>query len=187
MKIGYARVSTDDQELGLQIDALQEAKCDKIFQDKMSGTKKERPGLEQMLEFAREGDSIVIYRLDRLGRSMTDLIQLVGQLEARKIHLRSLSEDLDTTSSTGKLIFHIFGAIAEFERNLIRERTMAGLAAARKRGRLGGRPTKLDEQRIKEIRILFNDPEIAVNDIAKRYGVSRGTIYRALNLKTNKY
>ncbi|EHM53407.1 Helix-turn-helix domain of resolvase [Cardiobacterium valvarum F0432] len=111
---------------------------------------------------------------------MTDLIQLVGQLEARKIHLRSLSEDLDTTSSTGKLIFHIFGAIAEFERNLIRERTMAGLAAARKRGRLGGRPTKLDEQRIKEIRILLNDPDMAVNDIAKRYGVSRGTIYRVL-------
>lgn len=155
----------------------------KYFRIKCPGLKKNVPAWNRCWNLpAREGDSIVIYRLDRLGRSMADLIQIVGQLDARKIHLRSLSEDLDTTSSTGKLIFHIFGAIAEFERNLIRERTMAGLAAARKRGRLGGRPTKLDEQKIKEIRILLNDPDMAVNDIAKRYGVSRSSIYRALQL-----
>ncbi|MBW4473572.1 MAG: recombinase family protein [Stenomitos rutilans HA7619-LM2] len=130
MLIGYKRVSTDDQNLNLQHDALTEARCDRIFSDKMSGAKADRPGLKQAFEFCREGDTLVVWRLDRLGRSLKDLIALVEELESRQIGLRSLQESIDTTSSGGKLIFHMFGALAEFERNLIRERTQAGLVLA---------------------------------------------------------
>lgn len=152
MLIGYARVSTDDQNLDLQKDALKNAGCERIFEDTQSGAKAKRPGLNAALEFARPGDTIVIWRLDRLGRTMKNLIELVSQLETSDIGLKSLQESLDTSSSSGKLIFHIFGALAEFERNLIRERTQAGLEAARARGRMGGRPKALDA----------NDREIAV-------------------------
>ncbi|SUO90266.1 recombinase family protein [Suttonella indologenes] len=183
MLIGYARVSTNEQNLHLQIDALEHAGCSKIFTDTLSGANFSRDGLEQALDYAREGDTLIIWRLDRLGRSLKDLIELVQSIEARGIALRSLHEQLDTSSATGKLIYHVFGALAEFERNLISERTLAGLRAARARGRQGGRPTKLNIQQIREIRILHKDPEISVNTLAKRYGVSRGTIYRVLETK----
>jgi len=154
MLLGYERVSTDDQNLALQHDALQAAGCHKFFSDKISGVKAERPGLKQALKFAREGDTLVVWRLDRLGRSLKDLIALVEELEKRKIGLRSLQENIDTTTSGGKLIFHMFGALAEFERNLIRERTQAGLQAARARGRKGGRKHKLTAQQIEVGRSL---------------------------------
>lgn len=178
MLIGYARVSTGDQDLALQTDALMAVGCEKIFTDSLSGSRSDRPGLLQLLEFARSGDTLVIWRLDRLGRSLQDLIALVSELESKGLHLCSLNEQIDTSSSTGKLVFHLFGAMAEFERNLIRERTIAGLEAARKRGRKGGRPGKLDLQQCKEIRILMKDPEISVAEVANRYGVSRATIYK---------
>jgi DNA invertase Pin-like site-specific DNA recombinase len=137
MLIGYARVSTLEQDVALQIDELKNAGCDRIFRDKVSGTKTERPGLQEALDFLRKGDSLVVWRLDRLGRSLRHLIDTVSALEERGIGFRSLQEAIDTTTSGGRLIFHIFGALAEFERNLIRERTMAGLRAARARGRMG--------------------------------------------------
>jgi len=144
MLIGYARVSSDDQNLDLQLDELKKAGCKKILEDRISGARASRPGLERMLETVREGDVVVVWRLDRLGRSLKDLIELVASLETRGVGLTSLKEKIDTTSSSGRLVFHIFGALAEFERSLIRDRTSAGLAAARARGRTGGRPKALD-------------------------------------------
>ena len=138
MLIGYARVSTEDQNLNLQRDALDQVGCEQIFEDQFSGAKAERPSLQQALQYARAGDTILVWRLDRLSRSLKDLIEMVTLLEAKGIGLKSLQEAIDTSSSSGKLIFHIFGALAEFERNLIRERTQAGLNAARARGRKGG-------------------------------------------------
>src|ERR671918_356382 len=143
MNIGYARVSTQDQTLNLQKDALKKLGCNKIFTDTASGTKEERKGLEDALNYVREGDTLVVWRLDRLGRSLKHLIETISQLDTRKIGFKSLTENIDTTTSGGKLIFHIFGALAEFERNLIRERTTAGLLAARARGKKGGRPKAL--------------------------------------------
>src|SRR5215217_7767931 len=140
MLIGYARVSTDYQNLALQQDTLEKAGCEQIFTDTVSGTKARRPGLEQALSHLRPGDTLVVWRLDRLGRTLPHLLQTVTNLEQQGVDFKSLTESIDTTSSSGKLIFQIFGALAEFERNLIRERTMAGLEAARARGRLGGRP-----------------------------------------------
>lgn len=184
MKIGYARVSTGEQDLTLQTDALNAAGCEKIFTDTLSGSRSDRPGLHQLLEFARSGDTLVIWRLDRLGRSLQDLIALVSELESKGLHLCSLNEQIDTSSSTGKLVFHLFGAMAEFERNLIRERTVAGLEAARKRGKKGGRPSVLSAQQIREIRALLTDPEIKIADITDRYGISRATLYRYMPRKT---
>lgn len=180
MLIGYARVSTGDQHLELQTDALAAAGCEKIFTDKMSGKNFDREGLRQAMDYAREGDTLVIWRLDRLGRSLKDLITLVQQMEGRGIALRSLHEQLDTSSATGKLIYQVFGALAEFERNLISERTRAGLNAARLRGRQGGRPAALTAQQIHEIKILFASPNVRVEDMSERYGVSRATIYKYL-------
>lgn len=177
MKIGYARVSTDDQHLELQLDALRQAGCEKIFEDKISGSKFDRPGLNDALAYARQGDVLVVWRLDRLGRSLPDLLELVTKLEISGIGLHSLGEQISTDSPSGKLIFHIFAALAEFERNLIRERTMAGLKAARSRGRKGGRRQRLDEQQVRQIRALLRDPNISVSEVAASYGVSRGTIY----------
>ena len=177
MKIGYARVSTDDQHLELQLDALRQAGCEKIFEDKISGSKFDRPGLNDALEYARKGDVLVVWRLDRLGRSLPDLLELVTRLESNGIGLTSLNEQIRTDTPSGKLIFHIFAALAEFERNLIRERTNAGLAAARKRGRKGGRRAKLDEKQIRLIRAALRDPNVSVKDVAEEYGVSRSTIY----------
>ena len=141
MLIGYMRVSTLDQNLDLQSDALKQVGCDKIFQDVASGAKSDRPGLEKALGYLREGDTLVVWKLDRLGRSLKHLIEVITRLHEEKKGFRSLQENLDTSTSTGKLVFHVFGALAEFERDLIRERTLAGLSAARARGRRGGRPS----------------------------------------------
>ena len=182
MLIGYERVSTDDQNLALQQDALQAADCEKIFSDKMSGANAERLGLKQAFEFARKGDTIVVWRLDRLGRSLKDLIALVEALETRQIRLRSLQENIDTTTSGGKLVFHLFGALAEFERNLIRERTQAGLQAARARGRKGGRQRKVTPQQIEIGRSLSTDPTRSVSSSCEHLGISRPTYYRYIGL-----
>ena len=147
MLVGYARVSTDEQDDALQVDALEQAGCERIYRDKASGATAQRPSLQEALDYVREGDTLVVWRLDRLGRSLKHLIETIGALEERGVGFRSLQEAIDTTTSGGRLIFHIFGALAEFERNLIRERTRAGLAAARARGRKGGRPRALDEKK----------------------------------------
>jgi len=181
--VGYARVSTDDQDLSLQLDALQSAGCAKVFRDTASGAKADRPGLTQALDYVRAADTLVVWRLDRLGRSLTQLIALMTQLQERGVGFRSLTEQIDTTASGGKLIFHIFGALAEFERNLIRERTMAGLQAARARGRQGGRPKLLDtDRKVQMAQQLHRDPTNSIEDICTTLGVSRATLYRYLSL-----
>src|SRR5213080_1412412 len=178
MNIGYARVSTQDQTLNLQKDALEKIGCTKIFTDTASGTKAERNGLEEALEYVREGDTLVVWRLDRLGRSLKHLIETISQLDTRKIGFKSLTENIDTTTSGGKLIFHIFGALAEFERNLIRERTNAGLQAARARGRKGGRPKSLTGKKTAMAQALYNDKNNTVDEICKTLNISRATLYR---------
>ena len=180
MQIGYARVSTLEQNVGPQIDQLEEAGCERIFRDKASGAKTERPGLQEAIEFLREGDSLVVWRLDRLGRSLRHLIDTVSELEERGIGFRSLQESIDTTTSGGRLIFHIFGALAEFERNLIRERTMAGLRAARARGRVGGRPRKLDEKKTELAYQLYDEKKYAVKEICQILEISKPTLYAYL-------
>ena len=178
MKIGYCRVSTEDQSLDLQKDALSKAGCEKIFEDKISGAKAKRPGLNTLLEFARADDTIVVWRLDRLGRSMKDLISLVSGLEEKGIQLASLTESIDTSTSSGKLFFHIFGAIAEFEKNLIIDRTRAGLAAARARGRKGGRPKLLDKSKRELAVKLYHAREKTVKEICDLMGISKPTLYK---------
>ena len=180
--IGYARVSTDDQNLHLQRDALERAGCQVIYEDKASGKNTERSELEGCLKVLRSGDTFVVWRLDRLGRSLGDLVKLVTTLEEKGIEFESLQEKIETTSASGKLVFHVFAALAEFERNLISERTRAGLKAARARGRLGGRKPKLKQKDIREIKALLKDPNIPVSDIAKRFGVSRTTIYNRVGV-----
>ena len=180
MLIGYARVSTHEQNLEPQTDALKQAGCQQIFKDTISGAKKERPGLHDALEYAREGDTLLVWRLDRLGRSLKDLIEIVSGLEKQGVGFRSLQESIDTTTSGGRLIFHVFGALAEFERNLIRERTFAGLAAARARGRTGGRPRKLNEKQVELACHLYADKKHLINDICQTIGVSKPTLYKYL-------
>jgi len=177
-RIGYARVSTDDQNLDLQRDALRQAGCSVIYEETASGKSAARPELEQCRKALRAGDTLVVWRLDRLGRSLPDLVQIVAELEQRGVHFESLTEKIETSSAAGKLVFHVFAALAEFERNLIRERTHAGLAAARARGRKGGRKPALTPQQVREIKALLRDPSIPVASIADRYGVSRTTIYK---------
>ncbi len=180
MLIGYARVSTHDQNLDLQKDALEKAGCGRIYVEHISGGSPARPELDKTMETLREGDTLIVWRLDRLGRSLKHLIELVNELEQRKIGLRSLTESMDTTTSGGKLIFYIFGALSEFERNLIRERTQAGLAAARARGRRGGRPLALDEKK-REITVkLYNEKEHTVREICQIMGISKPTLYSYL-------
>ncbi|WP_152054216.1 recombinase family protein [Tautonia marina] len=177
MNIGYARVSTLEQNLDLQQDALKAAGCEKIIVDRMSGTRRDRAGLEQVREQLRKGDVLVVWRLDRLGRSLKHLIELMSELEEQGIGFRSVTEAIDTTTPGGKLIFHIFGALAEFERNLIRERTKAGLEAARARGRQGGRPKKKDaKQRELAVR-LYEEKKHAVKEICAMLGISKPTLY----------
>lgn len=178
MLIGYARVSTDDQNLNLQHDALKNAGCEKFFEDKITGSKIDRPGLDAAIEYAREGDVIIVWRLDRLSRSLKDLIEVVSDLESKGIGLKSVHESIDTTSSSGKLIFHIFGALAEFERNLIRERTHAGLKAARARGKMGGRPKKLNPEKAKLAQDLYNEKTRTIKQICELVGVSKPTLYK---------
>ncbi len=180
MKIGYSRVSTDDQSLDLQKDALKKADCEKFFDDRISGSKSKRPGLDTLLEFARPSDTLVVWRLDRLGRSMKDLIALVTILEGKGIQLNSLTESIDTSTSSGKLFFHIFGAIAEFEKNLIVERTQAGLAAARARGRSGGRPKALDKSKRELTVKLYDEKDKTIKEICNLMGISKPTLYKYL-------
>lgn len=180
MKIGYARVSSDDQNLALQRDALKKAGCKKVFEDTRSGTTADRPGLIEMLAAAKKGDVVIVWRLDRLGRSLQDLLKLASQLENAGVGLTSLQEKLDTTSSGGKLVFHFFGAMAEFEANLIRERTAAGLAAAKARGRVGGRPKLLDAKQRKALLKLHKSGEHSVAEICRMMHISRPTFYNYL-------
>jgi len=177
-RIGYARVSTDDQHLELQRDALSQAGCSMIYEETISGKSAVRPELEQCRKALRAGDTLVVWRLDRLGRSLPDLVQIIADLEQRGIGFESLTEKIETSSAAGKLVFHVFGALAEFERSLIRERTQAGLAAARARGRAGGRKPKLDAKQIRQIKVLLRDPNTSVAEVARDYGVSRTTIYK---------
>jgi DNA invertase Pin-like site-specific DNA recombinase len=173
MLIGYARVSTNDQTLSLQVDALSKAGCEKLFTDHISGTKAERPGLRDAMSHLRAGDTLVVWRLDRLGRSLRDLIDTVTELEQRGTGFESVQENIDTTTSGGKLVFHIFGSLAEFERELIKERTAAGLQAARARGKVGGRPRRLDEKTAEMARRLYS-----VSEICKTLGITRMTLWR---------
>lgn len=177
MKIGYARVSTHDQNLDLQKDALEKDGCKQVIVDKVSGTVAERPGLKEIKTILRQGDTLVVWRLDRLGRSLKDLIEWINYLDDKKVGLKSLQESIDTSTSTGKLVFHIFGALAEFERNLIRERTQAGLAAARARGRLGGRPKALNSEDQKVVIDLYNEKKMPVKKICEMMGISKPTLY----------
>lgn len=183
MLIGYARVSTCDQSLALQQDALTAAGCEKIFTDTVSGATTDRDGLSSALSHLRPGDTVVVWRLDRLGRSLRHLIDTVTALEARAIGFKSLTESIDTTTTSGKLVFHIFSALAEFERAVIRDRTRAGLAAARARGRRGGRPPALDDKQIALARRMHDDPATTVADICRAVGVSRATLYRHLGAR----
>ena len=178
MLIGYARVSTNEQRLDLQQDALRGAGCERIFTDTASGAKTERPGLAAALAACRAGDVLVVWRLDRLGRSLAHLVETVQALAGRSVGFRSVQEQLDTTTSGGKLIFHIFASLAEFERDLIRERTNAGLAAARARGRNGGRPKGVDEKKQKAALALKRDPQYSIREICEIVGISRNTYYK---------
>jgi DNA invertase Pin-like site-specific DNA recombinase len=183
MLVGYARVSTSDQTLDLQKDALEKIGCTKIFTDIISGAKVERKGLEEALHYVREGDTLVVWRLDRLGRSLKHLIEVVSDLEKRGIGFKSLTESIDTTTSGGKLVFHLFGALAEFERNLIRERTNAGLLAARARGRKGGRPKSLTEKKVAMAHELYKNKNNSISEICKSLNISRATLYRYLQVQ----
>ena len=183
-RIGYARVSTDDQHLDLQRDALQQAGCGVIYEEAASGKNTARPEFEQCRKALRAGDTLVVWRLDRLGRSLPDLVQIVAELEKRGVGFESLTEKIETGSAAGKLVFHVFAALAEFERGLIRERTQAGLIAARTRGRAGGRKPKLDDQQVREIKALLRDPDMRVAEVARRYDVSRTTLYKYVGIVT---
>ena len=179
MKIGYVRVSKQEQHEALQIDALKEAGCEKWFVDKMTGSKAERKGLDEALAYLRPGDTLVVWKLDRAGRSLTHLIGLLKHLQGHSIEFISLTEQIDTTTPGGKLIFHLMGTLAEFERDLIRERTNAGLAAARARGRVGGRPRKLKTNgKVSLARQMFDDKSHSIEDICAVLGISRATLYR---------
>lgn len=180
MRIGYARVSTDDQNTSLQLDALESAGCDQVFEEKISGKNKDRPELDVCLKVLRDGDTLVVWRLDRLGRSLEHLVQIIRELEDRKIGFQSLTESIDTTNAGGKLIFHIFAALSEFERNLIRERTIAGLKAARARGRVGGRKAKLSSPDVRKAAAMLLDPLVTKTEVAKHFGISRVTLNSAL-------
>ncbi|NEP19474.1 MAG: recombinase family protein [Leptolyngbya sp. SIO4C1] len=183
MLVGYERVSTADQSLEPQHDRLEEAGCERIYSDVVSGAKADRSGLEEALAYLREGDVLVVVKLDRLGRTLKHLIETIEDLNERGIGFRSLNDGIDTTTSTGKLMFHIIGAIAEFERDLIRERTQAGLKAARARGRKGGRPTKGTPDKIKQVRAMLQDKTITVKEACAAVGISRNTYYRHIMLE----
>ena len=183
MNIGYCRISTDTQNDELQLQALKDAGCEKIFSDIASGSKTDRAGLRECMDFARSGDVIVAWKLDRIGRSLKDLIETVNTLKERGIGLRVITQQLDTTTPSGMLIFHVFGAIAEFEKSLIQERTAAGLKVARSRGRLGGRPKALDKKQVAIAESLYEDGKTSVSQICKTLGISRATFYRNITMK----
>jgi len=181
MNYGYARVSTDEQNLNLQLDALEHAGCDRIFRDEgISGAATARPGLYEALSSLQEGDVLTVWKLDRLGRSLSHLINVIEELENKSVGFKSLSESIDTTTSGGKLIFHIFGALAEFERSLIAERTRAGLDAAKKRGKRLGRPSRLSKEQISHAVKMISSGQETVSGMADLYGVHRSTLFRAM-------
>jgi len=184
--IGYARVSTNGQELDLQLDALKKAGCKKnlTFTDKISGAKSDRPGLDACLKELKEGDTLIVWRLDRLGRNMHHLIALVAQLKEKSVGFRSICENhINTTSPTGELVFHIFSSLAQFERRLIQERTKAGLSAARARGRMGGRrPIQSDNPKVKTAKMMIKDKSMSIADICSSLRISRATLYRYISL-----
>jgi DNA invertase Pin-like site-specific DNA recombinase len=180
MKIGYARVSTDAQDTDLQMDALKRAKCGRIYQEKASGAKAERPELMRLLDNTRKGDVIIVWKLDRLARSIRQLIDTTVLLNDRGVELHSLTENINTTTPSGKLTFHIFAALAEFERDILRQRVNAGLKAARRRGRVGGRPKALEEADLKKARTLLRSGDYTKVQVAKDLKVSRHTLWRAL-------
>lgn len=183
MKFGYARVSTPTQSLNLQIDALAQYGCEHIYKEIMSGARSERPELLKMLQFVRKGDVIVVWKLDRLGRSLVDLVRIANKLRDAGVQLVSLQDQIDTTTPNGKLTFHLMAALAEFERDMIRERTMAGLEAARARGRFGGRPKgmcKRLKQMAPMVKSLYDDGQLTNREIAENLGVSIGSIYRCI-------
>jgi DNA invertase Pin-like site-specific DNA recombinase len=181
MIVGYARVSTADQNLDLQIDALTKAGCEKIFADKLSGKTVSRPELDKLLEQLRPKDKVVVYKLDRLGRSLKHLISQVEDFKNKGIEFESLQEKIDTESATGNLIFHMFGAIAEFERSMIRERILAGQAAGRARGRNGGRPHYLTKQQVITVKAIHAAADTPIKDICEQFNISKATLYRYLN------
>jgi DNA invertase Pin-like site-specific DNA recombinase len=183
MNIGYARISTQEQNFNLQLDALKDAGCKKIFKEAVSGVKKERLELSKALEALREGDTLVVWKLDRLGRSLKELIEIVNDLHERKIFFHSLSDHINTTSSQGRLIFNIFGSLAEFERELIRERTMAGLQAARSRGRTGGRKPGLSKEfqdKAASVKLTYDSKQKSVAEMCKIFGMSTATLYKCI-------
>lgn len=180
MLIGYARVSTQDQLPDLQVDALVKAGCEKVYVEKLSGAQRDRPEFQTALKYLRSGDTLVVWKLDRLARSMKQLIETVESLGQQEIGFQSITESIDTTTPSGRLIFHIFASLAEFERSIVRERTLAGLASARARGRLGGRPKALSEADLNIARALMRDPSITVEQTAKRLNISPSTLYRYL-------
>ena len=189
MLVGYARVSTNEQILDLQKDALEKLGCTKIYSDVVSGAREERKGLQEALEYVREGDTLVVWRLDRLGRSLKHLIETITRLNERKIGFKSITENIDTNTSGGKLVFHIFGALAEFERDIIKDRTKAGLNAARARGRLGGRPkahTLNTPKKVALAQSLYENKNNTIEEICKTLNVSRATLYRYINTNTAK-
>lgn len=179
-RYGYARVSTYDQTLNLQRDALEKSGCDYIFNEVASGKNTQRKALTHCLSQLRSGDTLIVWRLDRLGRSVNDLVRIIAELEVKGVGFESVTERIDTHSHTGKLIFHVFAALAEFERNLIRERTCAGLAAARARGRVGGRKPKLKAAEVQEIMKAVQNKTSSITSLAKHYSVSRNTIYNVI-------
>src|SRR6266568_5194186 len=186
MKIGYVRVSKQEQHEALQIDALKEAGCEKWFLDKITGSKAERKGLDEALAYVRPGDTLVVWKLDRAGRSLPHLIELLKGLKERNIEFVSITEQIDTTTPGGKLIFHLMGTLAEFERDLIRERTNAGLAAARARGRVGGRPRKLKTNgKMALAQRMFADQSHSISEICAALGISRATLYRYVKEATS--
>lgn len=178
IKIGYARVSTTDQTLNMQVDALKAAGCVQIYEEKVSGKQADRPELAHALKALRDGDTLVVWRLDRLGRSLPHLIEIVASVESLGASFESITEKIDTGSATGKLVFHLFSALAEFERNLISERTKEGLNAARRRGSKGGRKPVLDPKAVQQVRTLMADRSTSPADICKQFKVSKSTLYK---------
>jgi DNA invertase Pin-like site-specific DNA recombinase len=181
MHIGYARVSTQDQNPDLQVDALRAAGCEEVFIEKVTGSGlKARPQWDACERTLRKGDTLIVWRLDRLARSLKDLVTIIQGLEERQVGFKSLTESIDTTNPGGKLVFHIFGALAEFEHSLIRDRTMAGLAAARARGRMGGRKPKLSKADVKKAAAMLSDPTVTKTEIAEHFSTTRVTLNAAL-------
>lgn len=185
MNIGYARVSTLDQRTDLQLDALKQAGCEEIYTEHFTGLTRARPELENCLRSLRQGDTLVVWRLDRLGRSLKDLVTIITELEERGVAFRSITEAIDTGTSGGKLVFHIFGALAEFERAIIQERTRAGLAAARARGRKGGRKPKMSKSDVLKAVAMLQDPRITKTEVAAHFGVSRVTLDASIGRNAN--